>query len=148
MSIRLSVCPSVSLSVTPFSQCSCHRIASWNFQELLPVTKGMSMRKVKVRGQRSRSQRSKPNLAFFYCDFRLQFSLNSYTMMKWCTCWCCLGEVCYCFRRSCVKFQANTAKKIVEFLTKLGVSGLSLQFEFTNGYEMVHKAWSTIDKEP
>ena len=37
-------------------------ISSWNFQELLPMTKVTSMQKVKVRGQRSRSQRSTPNL--------------------------------------------------------------------------------------
>ena len=37
-------------------------VSSWNFQELLPMTKVMSMQKVKIRGQRSRSQRSKPNL--------------------------------------------------------------------------------------
>ena len=58
----LSICPSVRLSVrpsvTPFSLCSHHRII-----KLLPMTKVMSMQKVKVRGQRSRSQRSRPNLA-------------------------------------------------------------------------------------
>ena len=37
-------------------------VSSWNFQELLPMTKVRSMQKVKVRGQRSRSQRSQPNL--------------------------------------------------------------------------------------
>ena len=37
-------------------------ISSWNFQELLPMTKVRSMQKVKVRGQRSRSLRSQPNL--------------------------------------------------------------------------------------
>ena len=37
--------------------------SSWNFQELLPMTEVTSMQKVKVRGQRSRSQRSTPNLA-------------------------------------------------------------------------------------
>ena len=31
---------------------------------------------------------------------------------------------------------------------KLGVSGLQLQFEFTNGYEMMHKAWSSIEEVP
>ena len=31
---------------------------------------------------------------------------------------------------------------------KLGVSGLWLQFEFTNGYEMMHKAWSSIEQVP
>ena len=38
-------------------------VSSWNFQGLLPMTKVMSMQKVKVRGQRSRSQRSWPHLA-------------------------------------------------------------------------------------
>ena len=59
-----SVCPSVRLSV-----CLSHLfhhvpiiVSSWNFQELLPWSKVISMQKVKVRGQRSRSQRSRPNL--------------------------------------------------------------------------------------
>ena len=63
-----SVRPSVRLSVRP-SVCLSHLfdyvpiiVSSWNFQELLPVTKVTSMQKVKVRGQRSRSQRSQPNL--------------------------------------------------------------------------------------
>ena len=59
-SVRLSVCPSVCLShlfdYVPII------VSSWNFQELLPMTKVRSMQKVKVRGQRSRSQRSQPNL--------------------------------------------------------------------------------------
>ena len=37
-------------------------LSSWNFRELLLMTKVRSMQKVKVRGQRSRSQRSQPNL--------------------------------------------------------------------------------------
>ena len=42
----------------PCSLCSHHRIiiSSWNIRELLPMTKLRSMQKVKVRGQRSRSQ--------------------------------------------------------------------------------------------
>ena len=56
-----SVCPSVRLSVTPFDYVPII-VSSWNFQELLPMTKVRSMQKVKVRGQRSRSQRSQPNL--------------------------------------------------------------------------------------
>ena len=31
---------------------------------------------------------------------------------------------------------------------KLGVSRLYLQFEFTNGYEMMHKAWSSMEEVP
>ena len=64
-SVCLSVCPSVRPSV-----CLSHLfhhvpiiVSSWNFQELLPWSRVMSMQKVKVRGQRSRSQRSTPNLA-------------------------------------------------------------------------------------
>ena len=30
----------------------------------------------------------------------------------------------------------------------MGVSGLELPFEFTNGYEMMHKAWSSIEEVP
>ena len=71
-SVRLSVCPSVCLSVCPSVRLSVRLshlfdyvpiiVSSLNFQELLPMTKVRSMQKVKVRGQRSRSQRSQPNL--------------------------------------------------------------------------------------
>ena len=58
--VRLSVCPSVRPSHlfhhVPII------VSSWNFQELLPMTKVTSMQKVKVRGKRSRTQRSTPNL--------------------------------------------------------------------------------------
>ena len=64
-----SVCLSVCLSVCP-SVCPSHLfdyvpiiVSSWNFQDLSPRTRVTSMQKVKVRGQRSRSQRSQPNLA-------------------------------------------------------------------------------------
>ena len=60
-SVRPSVHPSLCLSHlfhhVPII------VSSWNFQELLPWSKVMSMQKVKVRDQRSRSQRSTPNLA-------------------------------------------------------------------------------------
>ena len=77
----LSVCPSVRLSVrlshlfdyVPII------VSSWNFQELSHWTRVRSMQKVKVRGQRSRSQRSRPNFSFPDCNS----SLNSHMMMKW-----------------------------------------------------------------
>ena len=56
-SVRLSVCP----SVTPFSPCSHHSI-------IMKLSGGFTMVKsdvhAKGQGQRSRSQRSTPNLAF------------------------------------------------------------------------------------
>ena len=62
LSVRLSVCLSVRPSVIPISLCSHHRIIMKFSGVLLPMTKVMCMQKVKVRGQRSRSQRPKPNL--------------------------------------------------------------------------------------
>ena len=81
LSICLSVChtffaatkqlyewfsPSVCLSVRPSHLFDCVPIiVSWIFSELLPVTEVMSLQRVKVRSQRSRSQRSQPNLTIF-----------------------------------------------------------------------------------
>ena len=53
----LSVCP----SVTPFWLCSHHRIIM-KFSGVITKHQGKVMQKVKVRGQRSTSQRSRPNL--------------------------------------------------------------------------------------
>ena len=55
----------------------------------------------------------------------------------------CLEEVPYCFSRSSVKFQCHTAPKNRRFWPKLGV-----QFEFTKGYEMMLKAWSSLATVP
>ena len=56
-SVRLSVCLSQLIDYVPLI------VSSWNFQELLPLTKVTSMQKVKVRGQRLMPHRSRPNLA-------------------------------------------------------------------------------------
>ena len=76
--------PSVCLSVRP-SVCLSHLfdyvpiiVSSWNFQELLPVTKVTSMQKVKVKGQGHRGHN--PTSPFPDCNS----SLNSHMMMKWC----------------------------------------------------------------
>ena len=53
-------------------------VSSWNFQELSHWTRVRSMQKVKVRGQRSRSQRSRPKFSFPDCNS----SLNSHMMIK------------------------------------------------------------------
>ena len=69
-SVRLSVCLSHLFDYVPII------ISSWNFQELLPVTKVTSMQKVKVRGQRSRSQRSQPNLTVSGMCFQFEFTYD------------------------------------------------------------------------
>ena len=62
--------------------------------------------------------------------------------------WSSVEEVLYCIPRSSVKFQGHTAKKKRRFRPNLAVSGLYLQFEITDGYEMMHKAWSSIGEVP
>ena len=106
--------PSVCLSV-----CLSHLfdyvliiVSSWIFQELLPMTEVTSMQKVKVRGQRPRSQRSTPNLAVSGPWLQFEFTYDDEMMHRASCCW---GEVPYCFSRSSVKFQGHTALKIVEF---------------------------------
>ena len=106
-----SVRPSVCLSVTPFWLWShhCIVISSWNCQELLQVTEVGFMQKVKIRGQRSRSQRSNPNFAVSGPYLQFEFTYDDKMMQKAC---CSLGEVPYCLSRSTIKFQGHTAKKI------------------------------------
>ena len=99
-----SVCPSHLFHHVPII------VSSWNFQELLPWSKVMSMQTVKVRGQRSRSQSSTPNLAVSGLQF--EFTYGNEIMH---TAGSSIEEVPYCFSRSSVKFQGHTALKIVEF---------------------------------
>ena len=101
-----SVCTSVHLThLFPYFPII---VSSWNVQELLPLTEVVSMQKVKIRGQKSRSSRSKPNLA----DSRpwLQFEL-SYSDKMMHKAWCGIEEVPYCFSRSSVKFQCHKRQK-------------------------------------
>ena len=106
LSVRPSVRPSHLFDYVPII------VSSWNFQELLPMTKVMSMQKVKVRGQRSRSQRSQLNLTVSGLWLQFEFTYDDEMIH---IAWCCLGEVSYCFSRSSVKFQGHTALIIIEF---------------------------------
>ena len=72
----------------------------------------MSMQKCKVRGQRSASQRSRPNLAVSGLWLQPEFTYG-YEMMH--TAWNYIGEVSYCFSKSSVKFLGHTTKTIVDF---------------------------------
>ena len=86
-----------------------------------------------------------PNWLFPDCNS----SLKSPMATKWCT----KLEVAY--KRCPIVFQGQTSnfkvtrlKKNRRFWPKLGVSGLLLQFEFINGYEMWHKAWNSKGEMP
>ena len=68
---------------------------------------------------------------------------------KWCTNLDVALERCpIVFSRSPVKFQGHTGQKSNRFWPELGVSGLYLQFEINNGYEMMHISWSSIEEVP
>ena len=103
----------------------------------------MSIQKVKVRDQRSRSQKSKANLAISGPYLQFELTYDNEMMHK---AWCCLGEVPYCFSRSSVKFQGHTAKSIVDLDPNCAFPDRNSSFEFTDCYEMMHKAWSSIDE--
>ena len=59
-----------------------------------------------------------------------------------------MEELLYCFSRWSVKFQGYTGQKNHQIWPKLSVYGLQLQFEFTEGFEMMHKAWTSIEQVP
>ena len=107
-----SVRPSVCLSVchTFFTMFLSLYVSSWNFQKLLPMTKVISIQKVKVRGQSAKR-----------CPIIFQGHLSNFKV---------------------------TRLKNRQFLPKLGISRLEIQFEFTNGSKMMHKAWSSIEEVP
>ena len=55
--------------------------------------------------------------------------------------WHSKEEVPYCFSRSSIKFWGHTRQKNHQFWPELSFSGLQLQFEFTDGFEMMHNVW-------
>ena len=65
--------------------------------------------------------------------------------------WSSIEEVPNCFFVFFWGHPSNfkiTRDKYHQFWAELSVSGLSLQFEFTDGFEMIYKAWSSIEDVP
>ena len=65
--------------------------------------------------------------------------------------WCGIEEVPYFIFQghlSIIKVTHDKKLPIFNFLPKFGVSGLKPQFELTDGYEMMHQAWSSIEEMP
>ena len=62
--------------------------------------------------------------------------------------WSSIEEMPYCFWGSFVKFLGHTAQQIVKFDKNLVFPDSNSKFEFPNGYEMMHKTWSSIEEVP
>ena len=144
----LSVCPSVCLFVCQLSVRLWHLfhnvpviVSSWIFQELLPLTKVVSMK-------RSRSEVKVAEVKTQPSRFRtvtlVWIHIWWWMMQK---AWCCIGEVPCCFSQSSIKFQGHTAKKNRRFFYP-NLAFSDCNFKFINGYKMILKAWSSIEKGP
>ena len=114
--------------------------SSWNFQEWLPLTEMMSMQKVKVRSQRSRSQKFEQILTQFGRFWAVtpvwihRWWRNDAENLKWHR----RGQVPYCFCTSSIKLQGHRGQKNRRFGSDLGVSGWQLQLECIDGYQITH----------
>ena len=60
--------------------------------------------------------------------------------------WISTEEVPYCFSRSSFNFQGHTGQKSRQFWPRLNISGLELQFQFTDGFEMMDNACQIIEE--
>ena len=62
--------------------------------------------------------------------------------------WSSIVEVPYCFFKVIRQISRSHGSKNRQIWPKLGVSGQQLQFESTDGYEMLHKAWNSKGEVP
>ena len=120
---------SVRPPVTPFGLSSCHRIIM-KFSRV--ITSDKSDVHANVQGHRSE-------------QVKLDFTDGYEMMHKVCM---DIEEMPYCFSRSSIKFQGHRRQKYFHIWPNLSVSRLLLQYKFTNGYEMMHKAWISIEEVP
>ena len=136
LSVRLSVCLSHLFDYVPII------VSSQNFQDLLPMTEVISMQKVKVKGQ----------------GHEVTTQLNRFRTVTpvWIHIWwwndayslIMLRRGTLLFFKVIRQISRSQGSKNCRIWPRLGVSGLWLQFQFTNGYEMLHKAWSSIEEVP
>ena len=139
-----SVCLSVCLSVTPFWLCSHHRIIM-KFSGV--ITNDQS--DVHAKGQ---GQRSKVKVTVVTTQLNRFRTVTPVRIHIW---WWNHAYGLMILRRGALLFlkvirqisRSHSAKNR-RIWPRLGVSGLWLQFKFTNGYEMLHKAWSSIEEMP
>ena len=128
-------CPSVRSSplpsVTSFSPCSYQRII-------------MEFSGVITNSRDKKNHRCWPELGV--AGQWLQFGFTDcYEGML--TAWSTIEEVPYYFQGHLSNFKV-TRMKNHRFWHDFGVTGLEVQFDFTDGYEMMHKAGNSIDEVP
>ena len=140
----LSVCLSVCPSVTPFWLCSHHRII---IKLSGVITKDQG--KVHAKGQGQRSKVKVTEITTQLNRFRIVTPVwihiwwwnDTYSLML-------LRRDALLFFKVILQVSRSHGAKNRRIWPRLGVSGLLVQFEFTNGYEVMHKAWSSIEEVP
>ena len=141
-SVRLSVCPSVCHTFfTMFPSWYHNEIfrSYYQWQKRCPCKRWRS--EVKVQGHNGEN----PISPFPDCNY----SLNSHMAMKSCIKLHVAKErYPIVFQGYPSNFKVTRLKNVRFWHPKLGISGLWLQFEFTNGYEMMHKGWISIREVP
>ena len=82
-----------------------------------------------------------PNLAFPDCNS----SLNSRWLWLWND-----AQSLMLYRRGALLFSKviHHGTKHCQFWPKFSISGLQLQFEFTHGFEIIRKAWCSLEEVP
>ena len=132
LSVNLPVCPSQLFHYVPVI------ILLWNFQLFLPLTKVMSMQKIKVRGQRSKPQRPQKILCQFW-HFR---AVTPIGIHRWL--WNVSQSLMW-YRRGALFFKVicqiwrSHWSKNRQLWPKVSVSRLKLQFQYTDGYKIMKK---------
>ena len=99
-----------------------------------------------VKFQRHTGQNSRwfwLDLSVYTLLLQIEFTNGFETMHK---AWRSIEEVSYRFPRSSIKFHGHTRIKR-QFRPEMSVSGVLLQFEFTNSFVMTQKAWRSIEKD-
>ena len=128
-------------------------VSSWNFQELLPWTEVMSMQKVKVRIRKRLSwERSKVKVTGVNTQLSRFRTLTPVWIHIWqwnhAHSWKQHRRGTLLFFKVIRQISRSHGSKNRQIWPRLGVSGLYLQFEFTNGYKIIHKAWSSVEEVP
>ena len=139
-SVRPSVCP----SVTPFSPCSHHRIIM-KFSGVITMVKS----DVHAKGQ---GQRSKVKVTEVNTQLSRFWTLTPVWIHIWqwnhAHSWKQHRRGALLFFKVIRQISRSHGSKNRRIWPRLGVSGLYLKFEYTNGYEMMHKAWSSVEEVP